>query len=88
MLILGRNWLESAILKLDIPVPMRKMMPMKHFEDRIDRMTETIKQSFRESLSKEKNEEISERMVREISQQIEECLTRMAKVVEIPLIEG
>ena len=88
VLILGRNWLESAILKLDIPVPMRKMMPMKHFEDRIDRMTETIKQSFRESLSKEKNEEISERMVREISQQIEECLTRMAKVVEIPLIEG
>ena len=33
----------------------------------------------------EKNEEITERMVNEISSQIELCLTKMAEVVEIPL---
>ena len=38
-----------------------------------------------EHLEKEKNEEITERMVNEISSQIELCLTKMAEVVEIPL---
>ena len=36
-------------------------------------------------LENEKNEEITERLVKEISEQIEVCLTKMAEVVEIPL---
>ena len=38
-----------------------------------------------QTLEKEKNLEITERLVGEISEQIEQCLTKMAEVVEIPL---
>ena len=44
-----------------------------------------VKASFFESLEKEKNTEITGRLTEEISEQIEQCLTRMAEVVEIPL---
>ena len=44
-----------------------------------------LKANFYESLEEEKNEEITSRMVEEISQQIEQCLTKMAEIVEIPL---
>ena len=40
---------------------------------------------FSYNLENEKTEEISSRLVSEISGQIEQCLTRMAEVVEIPL---
>ena len=52
---------------------------------RSDQLKDEIRASFYESFEKEKNEEISERLVKEISDQIEECLTNMAIVVEIPL---
>ena len=48
-------------------------------------MTEQVKDNLYETLEKEKNEEITDRLVGEISAQIEECLSKMAKVVEIPL---
>ena len=46
---------------------------------------EEKQQTVYQKLEKEKNEEITARLVREISEQIEHCLTRMAEVVEIPL---
>ena len=36
-------------------------------------------------LEEEKNDEITDRLVRELSQQIGACLVHMAEVVEIPL---
>ena len=36
-------------------------------------------------MEKDKSEEVARRMIGEISSQIEECLMRMAEVVEIPL---
>lgn len=72
-------------MNADIPRPMRKLVPRGHFEARIDRMTEEVKSSFYSNLENEKNAEITERMAAEISQQIEQCLAKMAEVVEIPL---
>ena len=46
---------------------------------------EAVTRTFYENLEKEKNEQISGRMVADISGQIEDCLIKMAKVVEIPL---
>ena len=44
-----------------------------------------IADNFLESLEKEKNTEITARLTEEISGQIEQCLTKMAEIVEIPL---
>ena len=44
-----------------------------------------MKKRLYEDLENEKSDIISERIVREISEQIEQCLTKMAEVVEIPL---
>ena len=54
-------------------------------EPQMEKLTDEIKENFYQSLEKEKSEEITDRMVREISSQIEDCLTKMAKIVEIPL---
>ncbi|MGX8715659.1 MAG: hypothetical protein ACSW8A_07890, partial [Lachnospiraceae bacterium] len=63
----------------------RKMVPKSYFQSHMEEITDDVRASFYESFEKEKNEQISNRMVEEISNQIEECLTKMAKVVEIPL---
>ena len=70
---------------MDVPGPVRKMIPRSHFENRLDKITSEVKTDFYENLEKEKNEEISSRMVSEISGQLEMCLSRMAEIVEIPL---
>ena len=85
LLILGKNQMETAFLKADLPLPMRKLVPKNALRNRKDALAATVKQSFYESLEKEKSEEITSRMVEEISAQIERCLTRMAEIVEIPL---
>ena len=72
-------------MNMDVSVPMRKLVPRGHFEARIDRMTEEIKDSFYSSLENNRNTEITKRLTAEITQQIEQCLTQMAEVVEIPL---
>ena len=48
-------------------------------------ISDQVKNSLYEKLEQEKNEEITERLVKEISMQIETCLAKMAEVVEIPL---
>jgi hypothetical protein len=86
VLFLGKNRMQSALLNINIPLPMRRLLPKKYLENHLESITDEVRANFYESLEKDKNEEISERLVREISEQIEECLTKMARVVEIPLV--
>ena len=85
ILFLGKDRMQKVFMNLDIPAPMRKLVPRSHFEARIERMTEEVKSSFYSSLENEKNAEIASRLASEITQQIEQCLTKMAEIVEIPL---
>ena len=85
ILVLGKDKMQETILTSNIPKPIRKMVPKNMFESRIDSVTAEIKQAFYDSLNKEKSEEITARMVDEISGQIENTLLKMAEVVEIPL---
>ncbi len=88
VLALGKDKMQEAILNVRIPVPVRKMIPKSYFEVRIYRISQEVRDNLYTNLEKEKNEEITDRIVREISDQIETCLTKMAEVVEIPLGEG
>ena len=63
----------------------RKLVPRGYFESRMEKISGEVKKSCFETLEKDKSEEVSRRMISEISTQIEECLMRMAEVVEIPL---
>ncbi|MBQ3425307.1 MAG: Hsp70 family protein [Clostridia bacterium] len=85
ILFIGKDRMQKLFMNMDVPVPMRKLVPRGHFEARIDRMTEEIKDSFYSSLENNRNTEITKRLTTEITQQIEQCLTQMAEVVEIPL---
>lgn len=85
VLILGKGRMEKALLDIKLPRPARKLLPANAFRLRIGSMSADVKKSFYESLEEEKNEAITNRMVEEISGQIEGCLSKMAEVVEIPL---
>ena len=85
VLFLGKERMQKVFMNLNIPAPMRKLVPRSHFEARIERMTEDVKNSFYSSLENEKNAEITARLASEITQQIEQCLMKMAEIVEIPL---
>ena len=85
ILILGKDKMESKLLEWDIPNTVRKLIPKNTFKNRMDSVSSSVKANFYESLEKEKNDEITDRMVSEISQQIDQCLVKMAEVVEIPL---
>ena len=85
LLILGKDEMEEAAMNMVIPRPMRKLVPRGYFMSRIEKISDEVKNTFYKSLEKDKNEEITERLVNEISEQIEQCLTKMAEVVEIPL---
>lgn len=85
ILFLGKDKMQQMFMNADIVKPVRKMVPKSHFEGRIGRLTEEVKANFYNNLENEKNAEITARMAAEISQQIEQCLARMAEVVEIPL---
>lgn len=85
VLLLGKNWIQKAALNADIPLPVRKMIPKNYFASRIDRISEEVKANLTRNLEEEKDTEIQEHLVREITAQIEHCLTKMAEVVEIPL---
>ncbi|MBQ3268798.1 MAG: hypothetical protein IJH09_02660 [Clostridia bacterium] len=85
ILFLGKEKMQEVFMNMDIPGPLRKLVPRSHFEARIDRLTEEVKSNFYSNLENEKNGEITARMASEISGQIEQCLMKMAEVVEIPL---
>ena len=73
------------LFRSKIPRPMRLMIPKSYLRARLDVISEQVKNSLYAKLEQEKNDEITERMVKEISMQIEICLAKMAEVVEIPL---
>ncbi len=85
ILFLGKEKMQEVFMNMDIPGPLRKLVPRSHFEARIERLTEEVKSNFYNNLENEKNGEITSRMASEISEQIEQCLMKMAEVVEIPL---
>ena len=85
VLVLGKNRMEQALLSADIPKLMRKLVRRGAFESRLETLSDEIRANFYRSLDEEKNEEITGRMVQEISSQIELCLTKMAEIVEVPL---
>ena len=85
VLILGKKKMESALMNMNLPGPVRKMVPVKSIETRLEMLSGEVKKNLYKNFEEEKNEEITRRMVDEISVQIEECLTKMAEVVEIPL---
>lgn len=85
ILFLGKEKMQQVFMNADIPKPMRKLVPRSHFEARIERLTKEVKSDFYSNLENEKNGEITARLASEITQQIEQCLTRMAEIVEIPL---
>ena len=82
---LGKDKMQEMILNANIPGAVRRLTPRKYYENRISHISEEVKESFRHSLATEKNEEITDRMADDISAQIEDCLMKMAEVVEIPL---
>jgi hypothetical protein len=77
--------MESAVMHMDFPGVVRKLVPRGYFESRMEKISGEVKKTCFETLEKDKSEEVSRRMISEISTQIEECLMRMAEVVEIPL---
>ena len=85
ILILGKDKMQETLLTADVPKVIRRMVPKSAFTTRADNISMTVKESFYKSLQNEKNEEITRRMVDEISGQIEQTLVKMAEVVEIPL---
>lgn len=85
VLVLGKKKMEAALMGMDLPVPVRKMVPISSVRSRLGMLSGTVKKNLYLSLEEDRNEEIIDRMVSEISGQIEECLTKMAEVVEIPL---
>ena len=76
---------KPKLLTADIPKAIRKLVPKNTFKMRMDSICADVKETFYESLEKEKNDEITARMVEDISGQIEHTLVKMAEVVEIPL---
>ena len=85
LLALGRERMEKAILAADMPKPMRKVVPRGVFRTRLDGVARTLRKELKTRFEEDKNDEITARMVADISQQIERCLGKMAEVVEIPL---
>ena len=85
VLFLGKDKMQETLLTADIPKTMRRLIPKGAFSSRTETISADIKESFYETLKEEKNDEISERMINEITTQIESTLAKMAEVVEIPL---
>ena len=85
LLFLGKETMESAVMHADIPTLVRRLVPRGYFEARMEKISGEVKKTCFENMEKDKSEEVTRRMIGEISSQIEECLMRMAEVVEIPL---
>ncbi len=85
VLALGKEQMQEALLQMNIPRPMRRLIPKGYFRSRLSRMSSEVKQKFRENLAAGGTVETSERMASDIADQIETTLMKMAEVVELPL---
>ena len=85
VLALGKDKMQDAMVNISIPSMLRKLVSRSYFESRLTRLAQEIKANLFKSIDEDKNLEMTERLVSEISGQIEHCLIKMAEVVEIPL---
>ncbi len=85
VLALGKEQMQGVFLRMNIPKPMRKLMPKSYLRSRTDRISGEVKAGLYAKLEQEKSGDITGKLVEDISGQIETCLTKMAEVVEIPL---
>ena len=85
ILALGKEKMQEMLLNSRIPNPMRRIIPRSYLKARMDVISTEVKNNLYSKLEQEKNDEITDRLVKEISKQIETCLAEMAEVVEIPL---
>ncbi len=85
ILAFGKNKMQDAILHAKLPKTARLLIPKGYLKSHLREISGSVKEQILTSLEKEKNEEITERLTAELSDQIELCLENMAKVVEIPL---
>ncbi|MBQ9412847.1 MAG: Hsp70 family protein [Oscillospiraceae bacterium] len=85
VLVLGKERMEKALLKADLPRPMRRIMPKSAFRSRIDMVSREVRRKYYAGMEKDNGLALGDRLAEDISAQIERCLTRMAEVVEIPL---
>ncbi|MBQ8994615.1 MAG: hypothetical protein IJ091_02250, partial [Oscillospiraceae bacterium] len=85
VLALGQETMQNALLNANLPRVARKLVPKSSIDSRLDKLSSEIKEKLYADLENDKNDEITGRLVKEISEQIEVCLTKMAEVVEIPL---
>ncbi len=82
----GKAPMEKALLKTNIPHPLRHMIPKDIFDRRLSEISRHVKDNFYKNLSDDKREKITQSLVHEISAGIETCLSHMAEIVEIPLV--
>lgn len=85
VLFLGKDAVQGAVLSADIPLFLRKAIPAKFFDARAEQIKEKVKEQLYETLQGEAGDEMRQELTDEISGEIENCLTKMAEVVEIPL---
>ena len=85
LLLLGKGQMEKVVLRANIPVPVRKLIPKGYFKSRLGNIAGRVKEELLGNLTGEKARVLSESLTNEISGQIEQCLMKMAEVVEIPL---
>ena len=85
VLLLGKDTMEKALMRVRIPSGLRRLAPKNILARRMEEITTAVRSSLSKSLVEDRSQQITENMVSEISQQIEQTLTRMAQVVEIPL---
>ena len=85
VLALGKEQMQGAFLRMNIPKPMRRLMPKSYLRSRADRISGEVKAGLYARLEQEKSADITGKLVEDISGQIEKCLIKMAEVVEIPL---
>ena len=85
VLLIGQEYMENRMMGINIPKPLRRLITRNAFGNRVRRISSEVKSNFYANLEQKKNEELTGRLAQEISSQIEECLKKMAQVVEIPL---
>ena len=85
VLLLGKHKVQKAVLDAEFPMLLRRAVPKKFFSSRAEALKAKVRDSFYENLQTEQGGAIRERLIADISREIEQCLTHMAEVVELPL---
>ncbi len=86
ILALGRNRMQESLLQAKVPKVMRRLIPGGYLKSRMKELSSSVKDQMLTMLEEKKNGEITEQLVADLSDQIEVCLEKMARVVEIPIL--